>query len=129
MKDKKQKPYEIGYGKPPKQHQFKKGHSGNKKGRPKGGKGLKTILNQQMNRKMTISEHGKQRKASQLEITIIALFNKSMKGDIRAAKTLLELVQNHFPMEDLNDNNAPINAEDQAIFEQIKARIKGKNDD
>lgn len=28
--------YEVGYGKPPKKHQFKPGYSGNKKGRPKG---------------------------------------------------------------------------------------------
>lgn len=32
------KEYEIGYGKPPKEYQFKKGQSGNKKGRPKNSK-------------------------------------------------------------------------------------------
>jgi hypothetical protein len=30
--------YKIGYGKPPKHTQFKKGQSGNKKGKPKGAK-------------------------------------------------------------------------------------------
>lgn len=124
MKDKKQKDYEVGYGKPPKQHQFKKGQSGNKKGRPKGGEGLKTILDEQINSKITISEHGKQRKVSQIEITIIALTNKAMKGDIRTANRLLDFVRNHFPMEDLSDNNMPINAEDQAIFERLKMRFK-----
>ena len=30
--------YEVGYGKPPKEHRFKKGQSGNPRGRPKDAK-------------------------------------------------------------------------------------------
>lgn len=36
MTDKKKDGYEVGYGKPPRHSQFKKGQSGNRKGRPKG---------------------------------------------------------------------------------------------
>lgn len=35
MKPKDEKEYEVGYKKPPKNYQFKKGQSGNPKGRPK----------------------------------------------------------------------------------------------
>jgi hypothetical protein len=34
-------PYQVGYGKPPEQHRFQKGVSGNPSRRPKGTKGKK----------------------------------------------------------------------------------------
>jgi hypothetical protein len=35
MREKRSNSYEVGYGKPPKDTQFKKGSSGNPKGRPR----------------------------------------------------------------------------------------------
>ena len=46
--------YEIGYGKPPKKHQFKPGQSGNRKGRPKGTKNTATLLREILDRKIEL---------------------------------------------------------------------------
>ena len=43
---------EKGYGKPPKKHQFKKGVSGNPRGRPKGKSSLLSDLNKIVNQKI-----------------------------------------------------------------------------
>src|SRR5438105_4983911 len=42
------KTYEVGYGKPPVHTRFPKGVSGNPAGRPKGAKGLNTIVRERL---------------------------------------------------------------------------------
>ena len=49
---------EIGYGKPPKKHQFKKGVSGNPRGRPKGKSSLLSDLNKIVNQKISVNLNG-----------------------------------------------------------------------
>lgn len=42
--------YDVGYRKPPKEHQFKKGQSGNKAGRPKRSRNVSTVLAEQLDK-------------------------------------------------------------------------------
>ena len=54
--------YEVGYGKPPRNAGFKKGQSGNPRGRPPGSENLTTLLNEALNEPVTITENGQRRK-------------------------------------------------------------------
>ena len=56
--------YEVGYGKPPRHTRFKKGQSGNPRGRPSGSKNLKTLLNEALNERVVVTEEGGRRNTS-----------------------------------------------------------------
>ena len=64
MRDAHDDGYDVGYGKPPRGTQFKKGQSGNPKGRPKGAKSFKTLVDEVLNEKVTIVVNGKPRKVT-----------------------------------------------------------------
>lgn len=94
------KDYEVGFGRPPKETQFKKGQSGNSKGRPKGARGFKTDLKYELSQRMTISENGKSMKLSKQQIILKQLAGKAMKGDIRAINKLTDLAVGVLGVED-----------------------------
>ena len=59
--------YEIGYCKPPMTTRFRKGQSGNPKGRGKGMKNFNAAFMKAMNQKVTVSLNGKPTKISKLD--------------------------------------------------------------
>jgi hypothetical protein len=85
--------YEIGYGRPPVDTRFKRGQSGNPKGKPKGRKKMGTLLEDALRERISIREGDAVRKVSRAEAIILALILKAMKGDAKACATLIALTQ------------------------------------
>jgi hypothetical protein len=82
--------YAVGYGKPPKHSQFKKGHSGNPKGhRKRDPKNIETIFNEVLDRKIRVVEAGASRHVTMREVIVTQLAAKAAKGDIAALNLLL----------------------------------------
>lgn len=83
--------YEVGYAKPPKSTRFKKGQSGNPKGRPKGATGVKASLKRELASQITIRERGRETKLSKAEVLAKSLTTDALKGDAKARLEILKL--------------------------------------
>lgn len=92
--------YEVGYRKPPKRSQFAKGQSGNRKGRPKGTKNLKTDLAEELSELIHIKVSGRKVKVSKQRAMLKGLLVKAMKGDPTAAKVMLGLIERLLNLDD-----------------------------
>jgi hypothetical protein len=107
----------IGYGKPPKKSQYRPGQSGNPKGRPKGAKSLKSVLQKELTSKIEIKVQGKKTKATKLEAAIMKLVNDALSGNAKALSELLKLAAVHMPQDaDGVSNTLPPSEEDQALL-------------
>jgi len=115
--------YDIGYGKTPQATRFKPGQSGNPKGRPKGSKNLKTVVQQELNGPIVISERGRSKRVSRREALIKMLLNKGLKGDLKATTAMIHL--DHLVDQDLQPvvADASLSDEDQAILEDFRQRL------
>lgn len=83
--------YEVGYGKPPSQHQFRKGTSGNPRGRPRKEPGIAAMFRKVAQQKVRTNGQNGQEHMTKLEASITQLVNKAASGDIRAMKVLMQI--------------------------------------
>ena len=84
--------YDVGYGKPPVASRFRKGRSGNTRGKSPGRKNLKTELLDELTLRITVSENGKQRQLSKQTIIVKRMVSDAAKGDARAREQLIRLI-------------------------------------
>src|SRR5271154_7582263 len=82
--------YEVGYGKPPKHSQFKKGICPNPKGRGKRqSPEFDRIMKQFLDTQLEVRDKGKIKRLTRRELSIRRLVTEAIKGDVGSAAILL----------------------------------------
>jgi hypothetical protein len=112
--------YKVGYGKPPKTTQFKKGKSGNPGGRPKGSLNLATDLTAELGEHITVREDGRSRKISKQRALIKSLM--ALQGDVRAMTSLWALYARVIT-EPPHDDNQPIDTDELQVLRRFAPRL------
>ena len=85
--------YEVGYRRPPASGRFRPGTSGNPRGRPKGSRNFITLLEQELNKTISVTENGRKRKLTRLQAIVKRMVSSALAGDQRALLNLLEIMR------------------------------------
>ena len=111
--------YVVGYGKPPSSGQFRKGQSGNPKGRPKGSLDFKTYVKEMLSKQVTVTEGGRKRRISSLQATLMRLSEKSLKGDMKAIERILALASDMAEELEAREAGRALGQTDREILERF----------
>jgi hypothetical protein len=114
----------VGFGRPPEATRFKKGVSGNPKGRPKGTLNVATAFMKALREKVVINEHGQRKTVTKLEAALKQLVNKAASGDLRALSQLLDLYRDAEAKQNMPGAQGPIVSDlDREVMDGIVKRF------
>jgi len=83
----------VGYARPPRNTQFKKGQSGNPAGRPRASQNFTTILDKELKAKISVIENGRRRNITKFQAAVKQLVNKAASGCQKSIKLLLDAIR------------------------------------
>lgn len=87
-------PYKVGYGRPPRAHQYPKGRSGNPSGRPRKQKATPNVL-AVLDEPVPVRVNGEFQEMHPKEVELRQHVKAALAGDLPALKYLIELFSKH----------------------------------
>jgi hypothetical protein len=116
--------YTVGYRKPPRQTQFKKGQSGNPNGRAKGTKNLATLIMSALNKPVVVIQNGRRKSITKLQAMTTQLANKGASGEPKATQLLMGMIQLFEARPEALGQKEVVADADRQIMQQLFTRIQ-----
>lgn len=83
----------VGYCRPPKHSRWPKGKSGNPGGRKSQSKNLDTLMLQELDQKIALTEGGREKRVTKREAIAKRIINGALKGNIRQLEFLFKYMR------------------------------------
>ena len=83
----------VGYKRPPRHSRFRKGQSGNPKGKARGRLSFASLLSAALDARVTVNENGVRSQISMRQAIIRQLVNRSASADLKAIAMVFTLMQ------------------------------------
>jgi len=112
----------VGYKRPPREHQFRPGQSGNPSGRPKGARNFKSELREELSELVTVRDGDREIEVSKQRALIKSLVAAAIDGNQRAAASVLAMCVRM--LADAEEDEAIESVEDRDIVEAFTKRTK-----
>lgn len=128
IKPQKPKSTSAGYCRPPEHSRFQKGKSGNSRGRPPAALNMSTLLKHILRQRVVVTENGKRKTCTQLEVSLQQVANKAASGDLKALQLLARLVGSAEEREiSIASPTAEIDEADEMVILEILKRVESIN--
>jgi hypothetical protein len=114
----------VGYKRPPKNQCWKKGQSGNLKGRPPGHRNLAAALTAVLHESVNLAVEGEERDVTKLEAVTRQLVDKAVKGDARVMQQLLNEIHKNEAKGDRENSAKPLGEADHEVLEALYVRLR-----
>jgi len=118
-----EKPYRVGYGRPPLETRFKPNQSGNPKGRPRRPLSWRAVVEKVQEEKVAIRDGDRILRMSNREAVARAAFRRMLNGDPKLMRTIALLMRGEVGLEPPEDERAArVSASDEAILADFMVR-------
>jgi hypothetical protein len=114
----------VGYRRPPKEHCWKKGQSGNPKGRPPGHRNLAAALTAILHERVTQPVDGEDREMTKLEAVTRQLVDRALGGNPRLIDALLAEIHKNEARAERDASGQPLGEVDREVIEALFARLR-----
>jgi hypothetical protein len=121
--------YEVGYKRPPKRTQFKKGQSGNPRGRQAGARNFETDLREELAEPLRVREPGKRPYSVTKQRAVLKrLFSDAVSGKPQSIKLVFDLINRSKQDDQPFDAEGVVTLDDQEIVKGFIRRYLSRED-